>query len=188
MGKETRRSGLDRRLQQIPVEYDRRKSKERRAVIIDSDYIINLMKEIPLFNGLDNRQYKKLLNICRQQNFPGNHTIFNLGDESSELFILIWGQLKAVIHDNKVLTHISPVGLTGEISVFTGIPRQTSLITMTESRVIVISNSELSWLFKNDLELSNIVYLNTINELTKKLSDHPDIIQMLAEKESPVIL
>jgi len=96
--------------------------------------------------------------------------------------------LKAVIHDNKVLTHISPVGLTGEISVFTGIPRQTSLITMTESRVIVISNSELSWLFKNDLELSNIVYLNTINELTKKLSDHPDIIQMLAEKESPVIL
>jgi len=81
MGKETRRSGLDRRLQQIPVEYDRRKSKERRAVIIDSDYIINLMKEIPLFNGLDNRQYKKLLNICRQQNFPGNHTIFNLGDE-----------------------------------------------------------------------------------------------------------
>ena len=188
MEKDTRRSGLDRRIQLIPVEYDRRKSKERRAVIIDSDYIINFMKEIPLFNGLDDQQYRELLNICRQQNFPGNHRIFTEGDESTDLFILIWGQIKAVIYENTVLAQISPVGLVGEISVFAGIPRQTSLITMTESRVIVMSKSELFWLFRNDYDLSNIIYLNMIKEFAKLLSDDPDIIQMLAEKGSPVIL
>ncbi|MBN1294309.1 MAG: cyclic nucleotide-binding domain-containing protein [Candidatus Latescibacteria bacterium] len=188
MKKEYRRSGFDRRRQDIPVEYDQRKSKERRSVIKDSEYIIEYIKSIQIFNGLNDKQYREILNICRQINVPENHTLFKNGDESNELYVLLWGQLKVVSGQQKLLVYITPVGSIGEIGVLCGLTRFADVVSTTESRIIIINKSEFLWLLNNDHELSNIIYRNTLKYLIHSFSDKSEIIKVLAEGNNPIIL
>ena len=63
----TRRSGIDRRKKQVKVAVEKRKITERRTIPSDNIRHIDFMKKIPVFNGLTNDQYIRMLNICYQK-------------------------------------------------------------------------------------------------------------------------
>ena len=168
MTQEDRRSGFDRRDQKITITVDRRLEIERRAAIRDSQRIIAIMKTTSIFKELTIEQYNTLLNICSHNTFPNDHVIYHKGDESNELYILIRGHLKVLSHRDVLLESISPIGIVGEIDVFTGRCRSTTVITTTESSAIVISKTELFKLFLDDGVLSSHILLNVIYDLAQK--------------------
>ena len=188
MEHEYRRSGFDRRKKVILVDYDRRKSKERRSVIKDSDYITDYFKSIPVFKGLNDKQYSEILNVCRQITVPENHTLFKNGDESNEIYILLWGQLKVVSEDKNLLAYVTPVGSIGEIGVLCGTNRNTEVVSTIESRVIVINKSEFLWMLTYDYELSTIIYRNALKHLLLSISEESEVIKTLAKGKKLIIL
>lgn len=179
MGNEMRRSGIGRRIQQVDVADDRRTGLDRRAIIIDSDNIISSMKNFPFFMGLSSKQYGRIINIYSQKTFPTDYYIYRVGDESDELFILIKGQLDVMFRGKALLARISPINLFGEIDIFSGMPRISSVITTTESTLISIHKIELLRLFQNDHDLGNNVLLNIVYNLAQKLREYSLTIEEL---------
>ena len=185
---ETRRSGLDRRTQFIEIEMEKREGTERRGLM--NEYyknIFDVIKNIPLFKGLNSEQTKKILNICSKKKYPIGHFICQEGEESNELFIFIEGQLK-VVRGDTFLAYISPYGLVGEIGVFTGKRRSASVVNTTESTVIKINKNELINILKNDHDLNNCILLNVINDLARKLQEDNELIEKLRNNKLPNML
>ncbi len=185
---EIRREGEIRREHNVKIVPETRKEPERRAVVIDSAKIIESMKKIPLFKGLSDVQYKKILNICSKKMIPKDHYICHKGDDANELYLLTKGQLKIMLQSNMLLTYITPIGLVGEIGVFTGSKRTASVLAHTDSAVIKINKKELFRLFGSDAELSSRIMLNVIADLANKLMEDNNLIEELRNKKRTRIL
>ncbi len=179
MKNKIRRSGKERRNQISKISSDRREGNERRSIVSETDRMVNFMKKIPVFNGLTNEQYKKLLYICYNKTLPKDMFIFEQGDKPDGMFILLNGQLKILYHKSTLVTYISPITLVGEVGFFTDTPRSTSAVTTEESSIIKINKQELFRIFQGDNALSNRILLNIINELVMKLQKYTEIIQEL---------
>jgi CRP-like cAMP-binding protein len=177
MEEENRRSGIDRRQEDIEVDDDQREGDERRIVLSNYEHIVGFMKDIPLFRGFSDSQYKELLNICFQKILPKQCYIYEEGDDSDELYVLTRGNLKVMFHRNIQICTVSPIDIVGETGVFTGTKRTTSVLTTTESTIILIRKSELFKLFKNDSDLSKRMLLNVIYVLSQKIEKYNEIIE-----------
>lgn len=182
MENETRRKGIDRRMEQIPVDEDNRKSNDRRAIVSESDRILEFLQKIPIFKGFTNEQSHEILNICKQKKFQKDQYICEKGDKSEELFILLKGQLR-IVRSNITLTHVLSLGLVGEIGIFTGSRRSASVLANEDSTVIVIHKNEIFELLKNDCVLSNRLLLNVIRDLANKLYEDNEVIEGLRNKK-----
>ena len=185
---ETRRPGLDRRKKRTDVSADRRKVEERRAVLKDYKNVIAFMKKFPIFKGFTEKQYIELLRICSKKTFPPDHYLYKEGDESDGLFILTKGELNVLSGKNSQITRITPKGLAGEIGLFTGKRRITSMVSTSESTVIRIHKIELFRLFKNDSIFCIRFLLNIIDYLAKRLEVYNDLIEEMREKKPYLIL
>ena len=187
MGIETRRSGLNRRIQLSEVMGDSRKRTERRAIYDYINKIRDFVKDIPIFKGLNSEQAQKILNICSIKTYPKGHFICQEGEESNELYIFIDGELKVVKGDT-FLAYIAPFGLVGEIGVFTGKHRSASVVNTTKSNVIKINKNELFRLLKSDPDLNNCILLNVISDLAQKLQKDNELIENLRNYKLPSML
>ncbi|MFC1511585.1 cyclic nucleotide-binding domain-containing protein [Candidatus Latescibacterota bacterium] len=184
---EARRSGLERRIQSEEIIVDNRKGKDRR---VGNNYFDNnkdFVKNIPIFKGLNVEQIQKIINICSMKTYLKGHFVCQEGEESNELFIFLNGQLK-VVKGNTFLSNISPLGLVGEIGVFTGKPRSASVVNTTESNIIKISKNELFQLFKLDHDMNNRILLNVISDLANKLQIDNELLENLRNFRLPTML
>lgn len=109
----TRRSGLDRRQQEIEVATEKRTSNERRIAISDAARIVEFMKNIPLFKGFSDDQYLKFLNICTHKTVKKDNFLCNEGEDADELFVLVKGKFKVLFRGSILVNFISPMGLVG---------------------------------------------------------------------------
>ena len=183
MEEKARRSGTDRRSKQQQNDSDKRNNRDQRELIKDPDKIINLMKKIPIFYGLEDEDYKKFIRICSKKIIHQDEVICKRGDEPNELFILLKGQLRVMLSPSVFLTHITPIGLVGEIGIFTGAQRTATVYASLESTVISIHKKELIELFNNDCFLYNRILINVISDLANKLQEENDLIEELRTKK-----
>jgi len=183
---EVRRSGADRRKRIIRVEVERRSGVDRRAVNRDSRKIIEYMKKIPIFNGLEDSDYKSILHICSKRLIPADHYLCRAGDESHALYILIRGKLRVETGSGTLLAYIDTLGLVGEMGVFTDTPRSASVLAVDDSMVIRISKVELFELFKNNCPLGSRIFLNVIRDLALKLREDNEVIEELRKRRSGI--
>ena len=182
-----RRQGMDRRISMIKKKHEHR-NKDRRALVNNPNRTIESMKKIPIFQGLYDDDYKKLILICSKKMIPKDEILCKKGEESLELFILLKGQLKVMLSTSSFLTYISPIGLVGEIGLFTGADRTATVVTSTDCTVIRIYKKELFELFKKNTALSSRILMNVIGDLANKLHEDNDLIEELRTKKRTKIL
>ena len=188
MEQKTRRSGLDRRETDNPTTVDNRKYEERRVAVRDAAKIIEFMKKIPLFRGLSDEQYPKLLNICTMRTIKKESFLCNEGEDASELFVLVKGMFKVLLRGSILVNFISPMGLVGEIGVFTNVKRSASVLAHSDCTVLRLHKNELFALMKNDTVMSQQLLLNVIRDLAAKLLEENQIIEELRNRKSTMVL
>lgn len=157
-------------------------------MIQDADQIIAFMKKIPTFNGFSDDQYRKILTICSRRDLPRESYLCHEGEAADELFVLLRGKLKILVHGSTLITFMDPMGLIGEIGVFTGGKRTASVLAFTDSTVIRMHKDELLQLMESDAVLSTRFLLNVINDLSGKLQEDNRIIEELRNKKSTMVL
>lgn len=182
-----RRSGVDRRQQSINVDQERRSGEDRRAAHRDSGQIVDCMKKIPIFNGLTDEQYQKVLNICSKKLIPVNQYLMRVGDSSHELFILMKGRLEVQSKSQSLLARITTLGLVGEMGVFTDTPRSVSVVATDDCVVLRISKRELFDLFNGNCALANRILLNVIKDLAVKLHEENEVIEKMSKRRSQIL-
>ncbi|MFC1560959.1 protein kinase [Candidatus Latescibacterota bacterium] len=143
--------------------------------------IIDVLEKIPIFRGLSFEQFKKILMICSRQKILEGEILCHAGEESLEIFILIRGKLQVTFEDGKEFSRIRPLGIVGEMGVFTGDTRSATVVTASKCTILTIKKDDLFRVFDSDPVLGILVQSNVIDDLTRKMKTNNIIIEELKQ-------
>lgn len=97
------------------------------------------LKEIDLFNGLDESQIQALLQQGQERRVATGDVLLHEGDEAQGLFVLVEGQLevrKSIAGRATLLGYIQPGSFVGEISLLTNMPHSATVQATADSRIV----------------------------------------------------
>lgn len=134
------------------------------------------LKDIYLFENLDDRQWERLKMISVTREYKKGNTLFFEGDEPRYLHILVRGALKVYKTDFKgnelVLKYFYPVSLIAELAHLDHIPYPATAVFETDGKVIALNFRAFEEEFLKNPDIS----LAIIRSLTKKLRDLEGVI------------
>lgn len=174
-----RRSGKERRKEEVPFHENRRSGSERREVLGDPDRTAGRLRRIPMFDGLTTEQLNGLLTVCAKKTYARNERIFLVGDEAVEMFAVIQGKLRITFADGEEMESSSLTGVLGELGIITGERRTATVTAATECLVLSFGKRELEALFDSDSSLRTRVLTNVIHDLIKMLRKDNEILEGL---------
>ncbi len=179
--KENRRSGLERRKEHIKVPDDRREGFDQRDILRRQQFIINKLKRTAIFQSLTDDQFKTILSICAKKESPKDTEIYFEGDKSDDMFILLDGVLQITIRGKEV-NLMTPIGIVGEMGVFTGEPRSYSIKAKSDCTFLRLNKIELFKLFEKYPDLHMRFQNGIIIALSEKLKVSNEVIAKFREK------
>ncbi len=147
------------------------------------DQSFEVLKEIPLFDGLTPANLQQIHNLCNLQQFSAGVTICEAGSASTEMFILLEGNLAVCTSGGFEVARISPVGVVGEMGLFTGEPRSADVLTTDGVIVFQIRRDTVRELFVKHREICVRVLRNVIRILSQKINHTNSQIEDLKNRE-----
>ena len=105
------------------------------------DEKIELLRTVPLFAGLGNRELERISTLADIIDLPAERRIMSQGERGAEMFVLVEGTAR-VERDGALLGDRGAGEVLGEIALLDGGPR-TATVTLTEpSRLLVLARRE----------------------------------------------
>lgn len=147
--------------------------------------IAEVIATIPLFNGLNSRQYDELAMIVTDQEINRGQTIFSEGDEGVGFYVVISGLIKIykLSPDGKEqILHILGRGEPfAEAAVFTGSTYPAHAVALEKSRVLFFPRAAFVELIRKNPSLA----MNMMATLSLRLKKFAHMIEELSLKEVP---
>lgn len=167
------------------------------------DRLIDFLKEVPLLCNLEDDELRQLAEVAIVKDFDKNKIIFYEQDQGTNLYIIIYGQVKIVVNSNDGREHIlgflKDKEFFGEISLLDGEPRSSSVISLEKVKVLTINRVDFLKILRNnpdmiykiilslctklrwtDRHVSNLAFLSASGRVAKTIVD-------LADKENNII-
>lgn len=176
---QNRRSGTDRRKEQIPCPVERRHNTDRRELLNLSDRTRQRLLEMPVFDGMTIQEIIKIVAVCSKKELPINTKIYGIGEESDEMLILVKGKISVVSRGGVELQSYEPYDTIGEMGIFTGEPRSATVNAATDCTVLKISKVELFRVLSGERELKERFLVNLIKVISDKIRRQNDIVEEL---------
>lgn len=119
-----------------------------------SDAPIDLLKQVPLFSGLDDRELKSIAAPMRDRMFPAGSTVVEEGSGGAGFFVIESGSAAVSIGDRSVRTlgagdYFGEIALISDTTRTATIKAETDLrcygMTVWEFRPLVESNAAIAW-------------------------------------------
>ena len=99
----------------------------------------DLIRKIPLFSECSRSELEAVATVADELHLPAGRVLIRQGDVGRELFVLVDGKVE-VEQDGKKLGTRSSGDFLGEIAVVTRRPRTATVTTLTEVRVLVLTD------------------------------------------------
>ena len=131
-------------------------------------HLSQLLKKIPIFDGLSPTQIQKVLSICNHKSCEIDEVICSKNAASDEMHILLTGRLVIKKPDGTLIVTISPVTTVGEMGIITRQPRSVTIEAMEPSSLLVIQKSHFDQLLHGDLDIALKIYRNIIVVLSSR--------------------
>jgi CRP/FNR family cyclic AMP-dependent transcriptional regulator len=139
-----------------------------------------MLRNVPLFAGLDEAQLNVLVPMIMRTNFGRNQTIIAAGDPTDSLYIVITGRLKVLMADEQgrevILAILGPGEFFGEMGLLDDSPRSASVLTLEPCELLGISKID----FKRCLTENSDLSLTVMRGLVKRLREADQKIGSLA--------
>jgi CRP-like cAMP-binding protein len=143
--------------------------------------ILRHLMTIPLFDKLSEEEVGRIYAICRLRKFAADEAIYQFGQPSADMLILLDGQIVARTRAGVDIAIISPVGLVGEMGVITDEPRSADVVAVSEGMAFQITKNDLVALFLSDPGICRKMLLNLVRTLSRKLYDTNAEVEKLHE-------
>ena len=137
----------------------------------DPSQFIQVLKRIPLFQGLEPNQALVLIKVCEQKALEAREFLCHNGDAANEMYILLSGQLSVRTQEAIQVARIDPVAPVGEMGIFTGEPRSADVIAIEPSNMLVLSKARLLSLMRRYSDIEIAISRNLIAILSQRLRD-----------------
>ncbi len=135
----------------------------------DLSQFIQIIRRIPLFEGLKPDQALTVLKACEQKSFEARKVICKFGDASNDMLILLSGQLSVRTEEGAQVAIIKPISPVGEMGIFTEEPRSATVLTREASAGLVLSKIKIQSLMRHNPELEIAISRNLIQILSERI-------------------
>jgi CRP-like cAMP-binding protein len=133
-----------------------------------SDLIARLERAV-LFNGLDPEDLKRLAGIAREVGLATNDTLFDQGDESDGLYVIVSGivriYLTAADSREATINLLEDGEIIGEIALLDGLPRSAGAAALTDTKLIFIPRDPFLSLLDSSTKLARQIILTLCERL-----------------------
>jgi CRP-like cAMP-binding protein len=136
---------------------------------LDLARFINVLKRIPLFEGLEPDQAKLILQICEQRSLQPRDRLCSQGDSSDGLFVLVSGRASVLSSTGVQIAVIEPIAPIGEMGMFTGEPRSATVVAKEPSNLLVLGKLKLDSILGRNPKLELCVSRNLVRILSSRL-------------------
>ena len=130
----------------------------------------DLLKAVPLFATCRSRELERLSMLTDEVTMPAGRVLFNQGDNASELFIVVEGQVRVERHGSVIATR-GPGEFFGEMALVSARPRNATVTATTPIRVLVVHESG----FRRLLHDSPKVQLKVLQTLADRAAENAPV-------------
>lgn len=138
------------------------------------------LENIPLFRGLSTEDMAALFNHAVIRTYKKNTIVIHEGDFSDSLFVILSGKVRVYLSDEdgkEVDLNILEMGAYfGELAALDSFPRSASVITVAESKFMVISKKEFDICLTKNPQIA----VRIIDELTSRFRSMTENVKSLA--------
>lgn len=149
----------------------------------DNAIISRVLKEIPIFSGLDESLHAEIIEHIVLMYYPKDYVIFQEDDEGDALHIVKNGRVEIYLEPKEAgdlpekIAGIGPGGFFGEMALVSDLPRNASAKTTEEAEIFILSKEDFKKLLQSNTTLAQQVSAtmvarmdeNSRNEALKKL-------------------
>src|SRR5215208_916461 len=108
--------------------------------------IIELLRSVPIFKGLEDGELARVSEVCREQEFVPGEYIFREGEPGNRLYLIISGEVRVsrVVPGSgeEALAVLKAGSLFGEMSVFDRSERSTDAISNGGTKTLTIARPD----------------------------------------------
>ena len=144
--------------------------------------ITELLSITPLFKGLNPAELGPFAAVCTDRVLRANAVLFNEGDPGGELFMVAEGILE--VHKPFIgkVNVLEAGAYLGDISLLDGAPRTATVIALTDSRVMCLTQADFERLCAAQPAIGYRVMRNIAHELIARLLDKEERLADLQTK------
>lgn len=136
----------------------------------EKDDIFALLKRLPIFESLSQRQLRLVERILHRRNYLEGEKVFQEGDSGSAMYIIESGEV--VMHAGKSEQEIARLhdgDFFGEISLLVDQPRSATARTVRDTKLIAFSQPDLLSLLETQPRLGIVVVMQLARILAERL-------------------
>ncbi len=146
--------------------------------------IVEVLRKVPLFSGLDKEDLNALASIVTRKEFAKRDTLFHQGDPGDEFMILTEGSVKVELMNSEgkelTLTILTPFQFLGELALLDDVPRSATVVSMEQSVLLSINKRD----FARVLETYPRMSIPMLRQLTRRVRVLTDDIASMAFLDS----
>lgn len=130
----------------------------------------NIVGKLRIFKGLSPSESAIVLKACTYKAYEPKEVIYQAGEPSKEMLILLQGQLKVLGNAGIELGEIAPGTCCGEMGIFTGQPRSATIVSGGKSSGFVITKAQLDSALRTAPEAHVKILQNIIAIISERLA------------------
>lgn len=136
--------------------------------------LMNIMKRVELFQGLDEGQLQRLSQISHKEQHPRGTTIFEQDSPGDKMYIVSNGQVEVRVRDGKgssrAVLYLGEGQVFGEMALIDSGKRSASVVAVdNDTTVYSIPSSEFTNLCRTDTAIGYVMMRNLALDLSFKL-------------------
>ncbi len=117
------------------------------------DLILNILKKIPLLQGLTEQQHMSIVDHIKMEYFPVAYMIFEKGAQGNALYLIKSGQVK-IVDEGKELAVLGEGDFFGEIALLESAARMANAITLSDCEIFVLQSEDFQLLLEKEPEIA----------------------------------
>ncbi len=125
---------------------------------------IDLLRQVPLFSGLDGRELERLAGRFQERSFPEGATVVEEGSTGTSFFVIGEGNA-AVSVGGELRANLGPGDCFGEMAVIDEEPRSAHVIAMDDSSLLVLRREDFHARLRNSPEVA----ISLLKEISRRL-------------------
>ncbi len=141
----------------------------------EQDILIEILKNLSLFNGLGYGAIKELTFLFSERIFQAGETIFEENDSGKSLLVIVSGEVRitqrASVSGEETLTVLKKGDFFGEMALLEDLPRSATAIAHTDACVMEISQERFLRFIEKDTASGVKILITLAKRLSSRLRD-----------------
>ena len=143
---------------------------------IETTEKVRVLREIEIFDGLDDRQMLQILRFVYQHDYSDGQKLIRQGARTGSLHIIVSGKV-SVQRDGKEVATVESGDHVGEMALVDEGPRSADVVAVGDVRTLSIAPDDFEVMTsRSNLELGNAILRNMLRSSVKRLRNTTDIL------------